>query len=106
MKGKLLKNSNDLWYVEYTTYKTVGMVKGVMGSGHKIKDTQSLLLHPDDVKQIKEDSKVFDNIEARISAYPDVEFEIVACIPDNLEPTRGETVAFEAVRYAKLNKQD
>jgi hypothetical protein len=36
-----------------------------------------LPLHPDDVKQIEEDSKTFDNIEARIAAYPDVDFEIV-----------------------------
>ena len=34
-------------------------------------------LHLDDVKQISADAQVFDNIEARIAAYPDVEFEIV-----------------------------
>lgn len=33
-----------------------------------------LPLHPDDVKQINRDAQVFDNIEARIAAYPDVEF--------------------------------
>lgn len=39
--------------------------------------TRFLPLHPDDVNQIVEDSKVFDNIEARIKAYPEVDFEIV-----------------------------
>lgn len=34
-----------------------------------------LPLHPDDVKQINADAQVFDNIEARIAAYPDVEFD-------------------------------
>jgi hypothetical protein len=37
---------------------------------------ESLPLHPDDVKQINADAQVFDNIEARIAAYPEVEFEI------------------------------
>jgi hypothetical protein len=35
-----------------------------------------LPLHPDDVKEIEQDAKIFDNIEARIAAYPDVEFEV------------------------------
>jgi len=34
-------------------------------------------LHPADVEQINKDSQVFDNIEARIVAYPEVEFMIV-----------------------------
>jgi len=34
-------------------------------------------LHPADVEQINKDSQVFDNIEARIAAYPEVEFMIV-----------------------------
>lgn len=33
------------------------------------------------VRQIEEDSKTFDNIESRIAAYPDVEFEIVTYSP-------------------------
>lgn len=36
-----------------------------------------LPLHPDDVKQIEKDSLVFDNIEARIKCYPNVDFEII-----------------------------
>ena len=34
-------------------------------------------LHPDDIEQILEDSKIFDNLEARIASNPVVEFEIV-----------------------------
>ena len=34
-------------------------------------------LHPYDIQEIEEQEKVFDNIEARIDAYPDVHFEIV-----------------------------
>jgi len=108
MKGKLIK-SKDLWYVEYAFYKTIGVVKGVMGSGHKIKDVQHLPLHPDDVKQIEEDSKIFDNIEARIAAYPEVEFEIKSYIPSfKSDIFVSETVSFTAVHYAKLieTKQD
>jgi hypothetical protein len=63
---------------------------------------QSLPLHPDNVKQINEWSQVFDNIEGRIKNSPDVEFEVVVCIPPDLEPTRGETLAFESIKYAKL----
>lgn len=93
MKGKLLK-SKDLWYVEYTTHKTIGVVKGVMGSGHKIKDIQSLPLYPADVDQLS----IQD-----INSY--VDFNIVPYIPNNLESTNGETVSFDVIKYAKL-KQD
>jgi hypothetical protein len=34
-------------------------------------------LHPDNVKRFEEFGQVFDNIDARIAAYPEVEFEIV-----------------------------
>jgi hypothetical protein len=57
MKGTLHKTEQG-WVVEYAKHS-------------------ELPLHPDDVKQIEEDSKTFDNIEARIAAYPDVDFEIV-----------------------------
>ena len=33
-------------------------------------------LHPDDLQQILEDSQIFDNIEARIFAQPQVKFEL------------------------------
>ena len=54
-------------------------------------------LHPKDVAQINEDSKIFDNIEARISAYPDVEFEIYEFWETGLE---------EVINFAKLINND
>lgn len=60
MKGKMVKQENR-WYVmrieegDWETYYP---------------------LSPHDVNQIEEDSKRFDNIEARIAAYPDVNFRI------------------------------
>jgi len=63
---------------------------------------QSLPLHPDNVKEINEWAQIFDNIEGRIASNPEVEFEIIHRIPKALEPTRGETLAFESIKYAKL----
>ena len=57
MKG-ILHKTDQGWVVEYAKHA-------------------ELPLHPDDVKQINRDAQVFDNIEARIAAYPEVEFEIV-----------------------------
>lgn len=62
MNGKLLKNEDYGWFVSYKTKD--GMF-------------EVLQLHPDNVNEILEDSKVFDNIEARILANPQVEFDIV-----------------------------
>jgi hypothetical protein len=72
MKGTLHKTEQG-WIVEYAKHS-------------------ELPLHPDDVKQIEEDAKVFDNIEARIAAYPDVKFEIVNVWEGGMYP----------YRYAKL----
>jgi hypothetical protein len=33
----------------------------------------------------------------------EVDFEIIPYIPKDLEPTRGETVSFEAVKYARIS---
>jgi hypothetical protein len=78
MKGKLIK-IEERWMVGTVCYAD-------MWSNY-------IPLHPDDVKQIERDSQVFDNIEARIAAYPNVEFEIVS---DTYEkPGKGNT-------YAKL----
>ena len=63
---------------------------------------QSLPLHPDNVREINEWAERFDNIEARIASDPEVEFEIIHCIPKDLEPTDCETLAFESIKYAKL----
>ena len=66
MKGKITK-SDDGWVVNYED-----ILKLHPTTQHGIKE---LPLHPDDVKQINRDAQVFDNIEARIKAYPDVEFD-------------------------------
>ena len=63
MTGKLIKLNNK-WVIKYVDF----------GMTH----INYYDLHPDDVKQIEEDSYLFDNIEARIAAYPDVEFEKVS----------------------------
>lgn len=55
MIGKLHK-SNDGWVVLF--------------------DNESLPLNPYDIRTIKDQASIFDNIEARILAYPDVHFEI------------------------------
>ena len=97
MKGKMVKQENR-WYVmcieegDWETYYP---------------------LSPHDVNQIEEDSKRFDNIEARIAAYPDVNFRIedhwetgleevirvAALIPD----TQSESLDFLAEQAQKLD---
>ncbi len=66
MKGKLIYDQ-DGWWVQHKA-------RGLDGNLEYIAES---MLHPDDVKQIEKDSQMFDNIEARIAAYPDVEFEMV-----------------------------
>lgn len=70
MKGKLHKKINGNWVVLKVSEEQPPCDTIVE---HGIEYT----LHPDDVKQINADGQVFDNIEARIAAYPDVEFEII-----------------------------
>jgi hypothetical protein len=97
MKGTL-HNTETGWVVKYNKrlqHKMVGY--------HDYNTTtvnDELPLHPDDVQEIQEDSKVFDNIDARIKAYPDVEFEIVEVHNKN-----GQ-VGYRYVNYAKLIKQN
>lgn len=62
MKGKIHKTEQG-W-----------MISRCVGDG-VAEVWKELPLHPDDVKQINRDAQVFDNIEARIKAYPDVEFD-------------------------------
>jgi hypothetical protein len=62
MKGRIYKTEQG-WVVRHPAYVPP----------HEYE----LPLHPDDVKQINADAQVFDNIEARISAYPDVDFDVV-----------------------------
>jgi hypothetical protein len=59
-----------------------------------------LPLHPDNVKQINRDAQVFDNIEARIAAYPNVDFEIVKVWERNTDRNIPTLDDFE--HYAKL----
>ena len=80
MKGKLIK-IEERWMVGTVCYADLW--------------SNYMPLHPDDVKQIEEDAKVFDNIEARIAAYPDVEFDVVS------EWENGE-VGVNGLIYAKL----
>jgi len=66
MKGKLIKTETD-WVVRLFDTEKAHDVTYCKGSWP---------LHPYDVHQIQEDSERFDNIEARIAAYPDVDFVI------------------------------
>ena len=54
MRGKLHKSDNG-WVVLF--------------------EDQSLPLNPYDAQAIQEQAQIFDNLEARIAAYPDVPFE-------------------------------
>jgi hypothetical protein len=69
LKGKLTKIESE-WMVRYDVHQK--------DYDYPLPAYNFLQLHPDDVKQINEDAKVFDNIEARIAAYPEVCFEIVS----------------------------
>lgn len=60
MKGRLIR-SNGTWKVSYIDSQGISKL---------------LPLHPFDEQIIEDQEKVFDNIEARISAYPDIEFAI------------------------------
>ena len=82
MKGKL-KNKDNNWYVTHIM------------DDNGVKFGVDYPLSIDDIKEIEADSKIFDNIEARISAYPDCEFEIITI--DN-----GDN----GIRYAKLIKTE
>jgi hypothetical protein len=78
------------------------VVKQLVEEGPDAKLINQYPLHPDNIKEINEWSQMFDNIEGRIASSPEVEFEIIHCIPDDLEPTNGETLSFESIKYAKL----
>jgi hypothetical protein len=86
LKGKLTKIESE-WVVRYDVFQK--------DYNYLLPAYNFLQLHPDDVKQINEDAKVFDNIEARIAAYPEVCFEIISY--------DGTTKIFEGWNgYAKL----
>jgi hypothetical protein len=63
-------------------------MKGIMHNdrekGWIIKFGDSELpLHPEDVSQINEWDRIFDNIEARILSQPECDFEIVTGLDNN-----------------------
>jgi hypothetical protein len=89
MKGKLIYDQ-DGWWVQHRA-------KGLDGNLEYVAES---MLHPDDVKKIEEDAKVFDNIEARIAAYPDVEFEMVTEVVASVG--NSEEQDEYTVSYAKL----
>jgi len=84
MKGKITK-TDEGWIVRYDVSQD--------DYSYPLPSYNFLPLHPDDVKQINIDAQVFDNIEARIAAYPDVEFDW--CVIVNHDTGKG-------VEYAKL----
>lgn len=71
MKGRLHKTEDCGWIVLF--------------------DDEFLQLHPDDACELIDLNNIFDNIEARILAHPDIEFNIV-------EHQKMDGVA----KYAKL----
>jgi hypothetical protein len=79
MRGELVKKDGE-WYIQYLDYD---------------REIKYLPLHPDDVEQIKKDALVFDNIEARIKAWPDTPFTIY----EVWEQVDGET---KVTRYGKV----
>ena len=93
MKGRIYRNKEHGWIINYIVESE---------NPNAIYTLKTLPLHSTDVEQIEEWSKIFDNIEARILNDPEVEFEIIDCIPKDLEPTNGETLSFESIKYARL----
>jgi hypothetical protein len=69
IKGTLLYDNSE-WFVSYEE------VCSDEQHGHAITIHPRLPLHPDDVKQFKLDSSIFDNFEARVLANPNVTFII------------------------------
>jgi hypothetical protein len=81
MKGKLRKFEGN-WVVDY-------FVDGE--NSNAIYTLKMISLHPNDVdRMIDEDSG------------REVDFNISVCVPPNLGSTNGDTVSFDAVKYARL----
>ena len=91
MKGILRKIDNE-WMVQY-----IGHPIDVLDGNDSL--VNYLPLHPDNVKQIEEDGRVFDDIESRIRAYPNVDF----VFHEVWEEVDGNT---DITTYAKLIKKD
>lgn len=87
MKGTLCKTSIG-WEVSYIENGT----------------QKSLPLHPTNVKQIEQDALVFDNIEARIQAWPDVDFFPI--IDANINTTTTWAQLIERSETIEITKED
>lgn len=61
-------------------------------------------LHPKDVERIEQDSQVFDNIEARIAANPEVEYELVLSELDG-KPKYAKLLNIDKERQAELLRE-
>lgn len=81
MKGRLRKFEGD-WVVDYVVDSE---------NPNAVFTAKTIALHPDDV------TKMIDEDQGR-----EVGFDIKVCVPPKLEPTNGETLSFEAIKYAKL----
>ena len=81
MKGRLRKSEGD-WVVDYIVDSE---------NPNAVFTTKTIALHPDDV------AKMIDQDQGR-----EVDFVINVCVPPFLESTNGETVSFDAVKYARL----
>lgn len=92
-----LKNTPTGWVVVYKDSNKPYNITNVV---------KELPLHPNDVEQISKDSLIFDNIEARIEAYPDVDFIIERyCNSHKCDPQIGPCTldcAWDEQKYAKI----
>jgi hypothetical protein len=89
MKGKLELREYNEWVVIYHPLRN----KGISPFNHAV-DVAYLQLCSEDVGWIEEMRNMFDNMEGRIKAEPDVEFEII-------EHQKLDGVA----KYAKLRNR-
>lgn len=88
MKGKLCKTSIG-WEVSYIDEMNI---------------QKSLPLHPTNVKQIEQDTIVFDNIEARIQSWPDVDFFPI--IDADIDLVREWACLIERDETIQVSKKD
>ena len=89
MKGKLIKD-HEGWWVQHKA-------KGLDGNLEYIAES---MLHPDDVKFLEDCRLWFDNIEGRVVANPEVEFEMVTEVVASVG--NSEEQDEYTIRYAKL----
>jgi hypothetical protein len=95
MKGKI-NYIDGKWIVDYIHYEFPPIEYNEI--------LLTLPLHPDDIKQIEEDSKIFDNIVSRILCYPEVEFNILEECPhyNGSHYKRDCSCKTGFIQYAKL----